>query len=77
MDVLQFNAIFQEEAGGGYSVWIPDLPGCCSQGETFDEALKNIKQAIELYLEETPAKEKDFFADTGKQFLVPVQISYA
>jgi len=77
MRVLQFNAIFQEEADGGYSVWTPNLPGCCSQGENFDEALKNIKEAIELYLEEAPAKERDFFADTNKQFLVPVQISYA
>jgi len=77
MRVLQFNAIFQEESKGGYSVWIPNLPGCCSQGENFDEALKNIKEAMELYLEETPAEEKDFSADTNKQFLIPVQISYA
>jgi predicted RNase H-like HicB family nuclease len=39
------------EDDGGYSVVVPGLPGCCSQGETKEEALDNIKEAIELYLE--------------------------
>ena len=34
----------------GYSVWIPGLPGCCSQGETEAEAIDNIKIAAEEYL---------------------------
>jgi predicted RNase H-like HicB family nuclease len=35
----------------GYAVWCPSLPGCCSQGETESEALDNIKDAIESYLD--------------------------
>jgi len=35
----------------GYAVWCPGLPGCWSQGETEGEALENIKDAIEAYLE--------------------------
>ncbi len=35
----------------GYSVWVPGLPGCWSQGATREEAVENIKEAIELYLE--------------------------
>ena len=35
----------------GYSVWVPGLPGCWSQGKTEAEALENIKDAIQLYLE--------------------------
>ncbi len=35
----------------GYSVWVPGLPGCCSQGETEAEALRNIAEAIREYLE--------------------------
>ena len=47
---------------GGYAVWVPSLPGCISEGETIDECLANIKEAIELYLEsddddEPPSKE--------------------
>ena len=35
----------------GYSIWVPGLPGCWSQGETETEALENIKDAIKSYLE--------------------------
>ncbi len=35
----------------GYSVWVPGLPGCWSQGETEREALENIKDAIQAYIE--------------------------
>jgi predicted RNase H-like HicB family nuclease len=36
---------------GGYIVEVPSLPGCYSQGETVDEALENIREAIELHIE--------------------------
>jgi len=39
-----------KETDEGYSVWVPGLPGCWSQGHTQDEALENIKDAIEAYL---------------------------
>jgi predicted RNase H-like HicB family nuclease len=55
--VLNYNVIFQKEEEGGFSVWVPSLLGCASQGETFEEALDNIKEAIILYLEDD--KEKD------------------
>ena len=35
----------------GYSVWVPGLPGCASQGHTEQEALENIRDAIRGYLE--------------------------
>lgn len=35
----------------GYSVWVPGLPGCWSQGKSEDEALENVKNAIRAYLE--------------------------
>ncbi len=35
----------------GFSVWCPSLPGCCSQGETEEEALENIRVAISEYME--------------------------
>ena len=36
---------------GGYTVYVPGLPGCISEGETVDEAIANIREAIELYVE--------------------------
>jgi len=39
------------ESDEGYAVWVPGLPGCCSQGATESEALDNITDAIREYLE--------------------------
>jgi len=39
------------ECEGGYTVYVPSLPGCISEGDTKDEALTNIREAIELFLE--------------------------
>lgn len=39
-----------EKTDEGYAVWCPGLPGCWSQGSTEEEALENIKDAIETYL---------------------------
>jgi len=36
---------------GGFTIYVPSLPGCISEGETREEALENIREAIELYLE--------------------------
>lgn len=77
VSVHQFNAVFQEEAEGGYSVWVPSLPGCCSQGDTFEEALNNIKEAMELYLEEAPQELTIDSQDISRQFLIPIRIAYA
>lgn len=48
---MEFQAVFTKEKEGGYSVSVLALPGCHSQGETFEEAQKNITEAIELYLD--------------------------
>lgn len=71
--VLEYNTIFQKEKEGGYSVWVPTLPGCTSQGEIFEEALENIKEAISLYLEDI--KERGEIEDIRNQFMVPVRFS--
>ena len=47
-----------EKDESGYYAFSPDLEGCQSQGETFEEALHNIKEAIELYLETLPEDER-------------------
>lgn len=75
--VLQYNAVFQEEREGGFSVWVPALPGCSSQGETFEEAVENIREAISLYLESEPEVVAYGDETNEKQFLVPVKVSYA
>ena len=44
----------QDEETGDWAVWCPELPGCASAGETQEEALANIREAIELYLQPDP-----------------------
>ena len=48
---MKLTVILEPQEEGGYTVYVPSLKGCVSQGETKEEALKNIKEAIELYLE--------------------------
>ena len=48
---MEIKIILEEQEEGGYTVYVPSLQGCVSQGETAEDALKNIKEAIELYLE--------------------------
>lgn len=48
---MKFKIILEEAEEGGYVVYVPSLPGCVSQGETREEALENIREAIEVYLD--------------------------
>jgi predicted RNase H-like HicB family nuclease len=48
---MRIKVILEPAEEGGYTVYVPSLPGCVSEGETEEEALANIKEAIELYLE--------------------------
>ncbi|MBI5244105.1 MAG: type II toxin-antitoxin system HicB family antitoxin [Elusimicrobia bacterium] len=51
----KIKVVLEPEDEGGYSVYAPGLPGCASQGETLDEALANIREAISLYVESLEA----------------------
>ncbi len=53
-----FTAILEKEDAGGYSVRCVELPQAISQGETREEALSNIKEAIELVLDYLDDKAK-------------------
>ena len=47
----KFRVILELNESGGYTVMVPLLPGCISEGDTREEALLNITEAIELYIE--------------------------
>lgn len=48
---MRLKVVLEASEEGGYTVYVPSLPGCISEGETVEEALTNIREAIELYLE--------------------------
>jgi len=54
--ILSYPVVVTEEPTGGYVVTCPTLEGCYSQGETIEEALKNIREAIALCTEEQPRR---------------------
>jgi antitoxin HicB len=49
--IMKLKVLLRSEDVGGYSISVPALPGCHSQGETVAEALANIREAAELWLE--------------------------
>ena len=48
---MKIKVILEVSEEGGYTVYVPSLPGCINEGNSKKEALTNIKEAIELYLE--------------------------
>jgi predicted RNase H-like HicB family nuclease len=52
----KINIVFEKDEHGFY-VYAPELPGCHTQGDTFEEAMINIKEAIKLYIESVPKDE--------------------
>jgi predicted RNase H-like HicB family nuclease len=48
---MVLKVMFEKSDEGGYTVHVPALPGCISEGESLEEARRNVREAIELYLE--------------------------
>lgn len=69
---MTFLAVFMKEKDGRYSVSVPLLPGCFSQGDTFEDAKKNIEESISLYLEDEDLE--DGF-DEKSQIVASIDIS--
>lgn len=54
---MKFRIVTEyDSATDSYAAYCPELPGCCSAGNTEKEALENMKEAISLYLEPSPVK---------------------
>ena len=49
--IQRYRVVITSEREGGYSAICPALPGCCSQGDTLKEVTRNIREAIQCYLE--------------------------
>jgi antitoxin HicB len=68
--MLKYTVILIPEEEGGYSVEVPALPGCYTQGETKEEAISMAKEAIELYLESCRAHNELIPQEFGIESLI-------
>ncbi len=72
-DAVGYTVILERESDGGYVVSVPALPGCVSQGDTREQALANIREAIELYIEDCREAGDPVPTEAGKEF-VEIQV---
>ncbi len=61
---MKIKVVLEPSEEGGYTAIIPSLPGCISEGDTREGALKNIREALELYLE--PVEDDQIFAPNAE-----------
>ena len=66
---MRFTVVLEQEPDGGFVASVPALPGCVSQGDTRAEALSNIREAIDLYLDDCRADGDPIPTEAGKEFI--------
>ncbi len=67
---MKLKVILEPSDDGGYTVYVPALPGCISEGDTKKEALKNIREDIELYLE--PVEDDMSFSPNAEEIEIAI-----
>jgi predicted RNase H-like HicB family nuclease len=67
---MKLQVILEPSEEGGFTVFVPSLPGCISEGGSRDEALSNIKEAIALYLE--PIEDDVLVAPNAQLFEIAI-----
>ena len=67
---MNLQIILEPSEEGGYTAIVPALPGCISEGDSKEEAIQNIKEAIELYLE--PVEDDKTFSPVAEYLNVAV-----
>ena len=66
---MRYTVILEREPDGGYVATVPALPGCISEGDTREEALTNIREAADLYIEDCIASGDPVPAEAGREYV--------
>jgi predicted RNase H-like HicB family nuclease len=66
---MKYTVILERESASGYVAVVPTLPGCVSQGDSREEALANIREAAELYIEDCIEAGDPVPTESGKEFI--------
>ena len=68
---MKFKIVLEKSDEGGFTAYAPSLPGCISEGNTEEEAVKNIHEAIELYIEPV---DDDWVFDKNKNVIREISL---
>lgn len=66
---MGYTIVLERERDGGYVATVPALPGCVSQGDTRDEVIRNIREAIEAYIEDCVEAGDPVPKEMGKEYI--------
>lgn len=75
--VLRYTAVFEPDPKEGYTVTIPALPGCISEGDDFESALRNVREAALLYLEALRGRRRHAPRERRTTFTAPLEVETA
>jgi predicted RNase H-like HicB family nuclease len=71
---VSYTVILEQEADGGFVASVPALPGCVTQGDSREEVLSNVREAIELYIEDCLDAGDPVPQESGREY-VEVEIA--
>ena len=66
---MSYTVVLQQEPDGGFVANVPTLPGCVSQGDARAEAMTNIREAIEVYIEDCIESGEELPTEAGREIV--------
>ncbi|MBU2579045.1 type II toxin-antitoxin system HicB family antitoxin [Patescibacteria group bacterium] len=72
--IYKYTAIFEPAEEGGYIVTVPMLPGCVTEGDTFEEAQEMTKDAIQCYIESLIKHKEPVPEESKKEFIGTIEV---
>lgn len=74
--ILKYTVIFDPDKNGGFVATVPTLPGCVTQGETFEEATQMAQDAISGYLTVLKEEGLSIPTETGESVITKVSVPF-
>lgn len=72
--ILKYTVIFEPAEEGGYTVSVPALPGCISEGDSFEEAIKMIQDAMKGYLQVLKAEKQEIPQEQSNVVITQISV---
>lgn len=66
---MRYTVVLEKDEDGGFVAFVPALPGCVSQGDSREDSLRSIREAIELYIADCRDAGDPVPTEAGKEFI--------